>query len=67
MNPTGYTLTASSGTFAGATAIVACATGYSGTPSPAAVACQAGGTWASPSGCFVVGRELLVIGKIDHD
>ena len=62
-NPTGYTLTAGANAadkLEGATATVACATGYSedaGTPT--GVQCQAGGTWAAPTGCTVVGKNMF--------
>ena len=51
-NSTGYIVAVGQGaaaTLEGATATVACATGYTGTP--ANVTCEASFTWTTPSGC----------------
>jgi hypothetical protein len=48
---TGYILGSGSTTY-GSTYSLVCDTGYSG--SPAAISCQASGSWSSPSGCTIV-------------
>lgn len=48
---TGYVIASGAQTI-GASRTVSCATGYTGTP--AAIACQSGGTWSATSGCTIV-------------
>lgn len=55
LQTTGYSYSGGTGTTYGSTYNVGCETGYTGTPSPAQVTCETGGSWTTVSGCAIVG------------
>ena len=57
---TGYAFTGTTATSYQDTSSVTCATGYSGTASPATITCEDSGSWTSVSGCTIKGSADFI-------